>query len=141
MKNHALNIFAMLAVAALLATPLAFAQSAYLTAVIPFDFVVGDRTLPAGSYQVVCSPNGSPTVTLRGVDVKAVHIALTQATRSAKLPKEGKLIFNRYGNSNFLAQVWRPGVSQGNLLPTSKTEREMAARAARGGTTEVAVSR
>ena len=141
MKNHALNIFAMLAVAALLATPLAFAQSTYLTAVIPFDFVVGDRTLPAGSYQVQCNLHGAPTVILRGVDVKAAHIVLTMATNSAKLPKEGKLIFNRYGNSNFLAQVWRPGVSQGNLLPTSKTEREMAARAARGGTTEVAVTR
>jgi len=139
MKNRAFNILAMLAVAALLATPLVFAQVEHLTANIPFDFIVGNQTLPAGTYKVACSPNGAPTVTLRGVDVKAVHIAITQATRSGKVPAEGKLIFNRYGDSNFLAQVWRPGIHQGNLLPASKTEREMAARVASGGTTEVAM--
>jgi hypothetical protein len=80
-------------------------------------------------------------VTLRGVDVKAVHIVLTNATRSATIQREGKLIFNRYGDTNFLAQVWRPGRTDGNALLASKSEREMAAQAAKGGTIEVAMGR
>ena len=140
MKNRALNIFAVPALAALLATPMVFAQDEYLKANIPFDFVVSNRTLPAGTYTVQCK-GGSHSVILRGVDVKAALIAITQSTSAAKLPREGMLIFNRYGNSYFLAEVWRPGNPNGNALPKSKTEREVAAQAAKGGATEVAMHR
>ena len=140
MKNRALSILAVLAVAALLATPMAFAQSEYLKANIPFDFVVADRDLPAGTYRVRCRAE-SNSVILRGVDVKVALIATTNSTSAAKLPREGKLIFTRYGNSYFLAEIWTPWNRTGNALIKSKAEREVAAQAAQGGRTEVAMSR
>ena len=37
-----------------------------------------------------------------------------------------KLIFHRYGNRYFLAQIWSAGSSRGRELPKSAKEREQA---------------
>ena len=141
MKHRALNTIAVLAVAGLCAASTMFAQNGILKADIPFDFVVADRTLPAGTYEVQCNPNQSPLVKLQGVDVEAGLFAMTSPTQSTALNREGKLIFNRYGNSYFLSQVWRAGSNQGGALSASKAEREIAARVAKGGKAEVAMHR
>ncbi len=129
MKHRALNIVAMLGAAALLACPALLAQSEYLKANIPFDFMVGANTLPAGTYQVKCT-EPSNAVVFQATDVKAALVAMSIRSRSATIPVTGKLIFTRYGDTYFLAQIWRPGIALGNLLPKSKAEKEMAARIA-----------
>ena len=139
MKHRIVNVLAALAIASLLLTLAAFAQNLdRLKADIPFDFIVSNKTLPAGTYQVHCAANG--VVTLQGADQKAAAMVLTQGSYSRK-PVTGKLIFSRYDNSYFLAQVWRPGIETGNLVRPSKLEREMANRAARAASTEVALNR
>jgi hypothetical protein len=40
---------------------------------------------------------------------------------------KARLVFHRYGNTYFLAEVWGPG-NDGRQLPTTSQEREMAAR-------------
>ena len=137
MKNRALNVSAILALAALVAIPMAFAAD--LAVNIPFDFVVSNKTLPAGAYTVECNRDGAPTVVLRSVDSKAALIAVTAAVGGGKIVREGKLIFSRYGDTYFLAQVWRPGHRTGNALPQSRMEREMASRTGAGATTELAL--
>jgi len=137
MKHRALNVFAVLAVTGLLVAPMAFGdQIDRLKADIPFDFIVGNKTLPAGTYHVQCAANR--VVTLFGIDRKGAAMVMTQAQYSTT-PAAGKLIFTRYDNSYFLSQVWRPGVNTGGLVPKSKTEREMALKTARGASTEIAV--
>jgi hypothetical protein len=39
---------------------------------------------------------------------------------------EARLVFNKYGDTYFLSEVWTPGQSQGGGLSKSKTEREIA---------------
>jgi hypothetical protein len=39
---------------------------------------------------------------------------------------QGRLVFNKYGETYFLSQVWSPGYSQGRALNKSKTEDEIA---------------
>jgi len=41
-------------------------------------------------------------------------------------PDEGRLVFNKYGDTYYLSEVWKPGDSQGGALAKSKTEREIA---------------
>jgi len=41
-------------------------------------------------------------------------------------PEQSTLVFNRYGSSYFLADIWWAGVTSGLELPKSKTEKELA---------------
>jgi hypothetical protein len=43
-----------------------------------------------------------------------------------EVPSEGRVVFNRYGDTYFFAEVWVPGRTQGMALSKSKTERELA---------------
>jgi hypothetical protein len=41
-------------------------------------------------------------------------------------PTKARLVFNKYGDTYFLSQVWSSGYAQGSALYQSKTERELA---------------
>ncbi len=94
-----------------------------LTASIPFEFMAGNKTLPAGEY-VVRQMNGSSRVLhLRSKDGRAnAMVQVIPVTGGAQ--KNAKLIFHRYGNRYFFAQAWTVGESSG--LETPKTRRERA---------------
>jgi hypothetical protein len=120
---------AVLAFVAFLAVTACYAQStARLVANIPFEFRIHTATLPAGEY--VVNPGVVPKVLLiRCVAENAWVFAQTSATQANQAPKSGMLVFNRYSNTYFLAQVWHPGNDRGYRLPKTKTEREMARNA------------
>ena len=71
------------------------------------------------------------TVFVRGEENDSAMFALTIATQAPQSQIQPKLVFNRYGDRYFLAQVWPPETDQGRLLPTSKEEREFARAAGR----------
>lgn len=94
---------------------------------IPFQFTVGNKTLPAGEYRVTCLKSASDhtVVQLRSNDGKAA--ALVQMTAvTGKSQETARLIFNRYGNQYFFAQAWTGAESAG--LEASKSRAERAAR-------------
>jgi len=102
-----------------------------LIANIPFDFNVGNKTLPAGEYTVrqVNLVSGPAILQLRSKDYRAV--ATVQMTeRIGKAQESATLIFNRYGNHYFFAQAWVGAESSGLQAPKSRaeraTERELA---------------
>jgi len=123
MKSRTLVVFV---VAAFLAVTAGYAQSSMtLVGKIPFEFRVGNSVLPAGDYQVI--PTSAPrTLLIRCQDTNAAVIALPNTAESLRAPKDSKLVFNRYGDTYFLSQVWHGGINRGYQLPKSKTEREMA---------------
>jgi hypothetical protein len=91
---------------------------------IPFDFVVGNTTLPAGEYALrPLSPVGS-IVGIKQVDGSAAMIVVTRPADQTGQTTEARLIFHRYGNECFLSQIWT-GVN-GLQLNKSKREQEMA---------------
>ena len=128
MKSRTLVV---LVVAAFVTVMAAYAQStARLSANIPFEFRVGNSVLAAGEYEII--PISTPrTLLVRSADGEAAVVALTNTAEKLLAPKDGKLVFNRYGNTYFLSQVWHPGINRGYELPKSKSEREMAQNAAR----------
>jgi len=100
------------------------AEAQLLKADIPFDFYVGSQKLPAGQYTV--TRLADPAL-LRIFDGNG-HGSLTMSTEVYNRPGApgGKLIFNRYGDQNFLCEVrWLEG-SSGRQLPPSSLEARIA---------------
>ena len=115
----------------------AAAQNRDLVADIPFNFTVCNRQMPAGKYTV--RPITSATANLllvRSADGQFAEITCTHDVQSSKRAGEGKLIFNRYGNQYFLAELWFAGEMTGNEVSKSDREeaviRELAPKQKRG---------
>lgn len=112
-----------------------YAQSPIGKASIPFNFIVGSRTMSAGQYTVA---DVRPLLTLKSSDGEILNV-ITDAIVSLDAPAVGKLVFHRYGNEYFLAEVWTTGSNRGRQLQPARREREFAAhRAVPTGTTVVA---
>jgi hypothetical protein len=112
--------FTILAAAAL-ALPLSAQVAAETVNIdIPFEFVVGTTTAPAGTY-VFSSPAGKPMVRMQLVGTEGSFL-LTNPESVYKSPQVPKLIFHRYGNQYFLS--WIGTTSTSRDIPMSRLERE-----------------
>ena len=115
MKKQALAILAMASLSLMLAVVPAYADpGSEVQANVPFDFIVGDNTYPAGSYAVqYTDPQGVFLIQI-GED-ESRRIVLWRRTVPAKSIRDNlpKLIFNRYGDQYFLTQIWAGGESNG----------------------------
>ena len=110
----------------LLAVSATQAQEPRVKANIPFDFVVGDRVMPAGEYQVSAMGASGQAIAILSEDRKAKALILTSACESSGPSKSSKLVFHVIGGRYFLSQVWTEGYSQGRQLGESKAEIELA---------------
>lgn len=94
-----------------------------LRATIPFEFHVGDKTMPAGEYRVVqINPSSSVTaLQLRARDGNSVMIQMQSVT--AKASDKARLVFNRYADGFYFSQAWTSADTSGWQAPKSKAER------------------
>jgi hypothetical protein len=133
MKKLSLNIFLLFGLFAILAVTVpARAQSAQeQTASIPFAFNVGDKTFPAGTYRVrrLNPASDRAALEIKSADGRLGKITLTSFVHSGRAEEQPRLVFTRYGEQYFLAQVWTPGPDGGLALPTSRSERTLARKA------------
>jgi hypothetical protein len=129
MKEQAYMIIAVIMLVTVAGLSTARAQtngSTELRANIPFEFSVGDRTMPAGEY-IVCYPNlasGMKVVHLRGKDGGASALVHTNSI-AGNTQGNARLVFNRYDNRNFFAQAWLTD-NTGVQARKSRDERAMA---------------
>jgi len=143
MKAQIARALAMLMVTLALAAAsavVANGQTQGLRAQVPFDFVVGDKTLRAGEYHVrALSDAGSPIVIRSENGDRAIQLSYNAQSKDKQL--RAKLVFHRYGNTYFLSQVWMSGELTGREIPKTKQERtmerELKAIAANGRAYEV----
>jgi hypothetical protein len=79
-----------------------------LTATVPFAFGVANVNLPAGTYTVSILP---PYNMIQVQSADRRKVATITAIRSQKSANstQAKLVFHRFGNEYFLAQVWEHG--------------------------------
>lgn len=101
---------------------------------IPFAFVAGNATLPAGEYRVQKLDGSSAVLLIRCSDASTSAMVLSNATQAKDIPTQSKLIFKRYNDRYFLTQVWSEGSSLGREVIKSRAEKE-AAQSARLETT------
>ncbi len=125
MKKQTLTVLAMASLFVMLAVVPVSAGSFKLRADIPFDFMAGNETLPAGTYTVT-HPDGQHGVLLIRSWEEGAAFVLTNALEANGTQDETKLIFNRYGDRYFLTQLWTGGEIGGHELPKSRMERELA---------------
>ena len=97
-----------------------------MTVTVGFEFAAGDKLLPAGDYTVQLNPERG-TVVLR-VEGQKPLMFLTARKESRSAPRRGKLVFQRYGTSFFLNEVWSQDNNTGQTLAPSSREKEMARR-------------
>lgn len=97
---------------------------------IPFCFTVGEKTLPAGDYRVETLSFGGAhlysKLMIRSTDGQTSKIVATLPVRAGALPEESKLVFRRYGEQYFLAQVWAVGTDTGWEFRQSRAEKRLA---------------
>ena len=102
------------------------AQSAYgLRADVPFDFVVGDKTIPAGRI-IAHGVSESIQAPLAIANVAQGKQALRTARKvlGSERTNQGKMVFHKYGNRYFLAEICIPGYQTWKVT-MSKEERSL----------------
>lgn len=132
MKRHLiLSIAIMMFVAVVAMTAEAqVSGSQRMRARIPFAFNVGDKSLPAGEYNVtVVNPTSARKVLqIRSTDGRLSAIVQTNERnrtneRNADASEQAKLVFNRYGDRYFFAQAQMAGDSVTLAAVKSNLER------------------
>jgi hypothetical protein len=100
-----------------------YAQSKTVTADVPFNFYMGATVMPQGIYRVNEMSNGGVVI----LQTKEASKAITAFDVSGKsLDEPARLVFRRYGETYFLAQIWTGQGSTGRALPRSAREKELA---------------
>lgn len=122
MRKQILNVVVTLSVIATLSIAVFAALNNKVKANVPFDFMVNGKTLPAGQY-VIESRSGQNLLMIRSWEAKQ-DVGVITMRFEVKDDTEPQLVFHRYGNQYFLAQVI--GDTSGSELPKSKAEREAA---------------
>ena len=130
MSNQIVKRFTML----MLVVGLAFAAtavsanaqttSAHVIANIPFEFVVGTATLPAGKYTVRAATSNSEALRISSRDTESSAIRLSSLVKDKSEKRKARMVFHRYGQQYFLAEVWS-GDNYGRQVFESKRERNL----------------
>lgn len=94
---------------------------------VPFTFVVGNTTLPAGRYEIKAIGDMEGVLELRGADGHSAIAVDTESveTKRDQIENKSELVFNKVGNQYFLYQVWLAGSSSGAELPKSRMEKKL----------------
>ncbi len=87
---------------------------------IPFEFVAGGRTLPAGDYVLDIQGIAPSVVSFKNRDTYVTAVRTISVQNRAN-EGQAKLVFQRYGKRHFLSQVWY-GESRGLEIPILQPE-------------------
>jgi hypothetical protein len=126
MKRQITKGFAMLMVTLTLAAASAVVAHGQTTrrlaAQVPFEFVVGDKTMRAGECQVnPLNDDGNVIVITNEDGQRAIQLSSSAQRHDKQLA--AKLVFHRYGSTYFLSQIWMAGEATGRELPKTRQER------------------
>jgi hypothetical protein len=118
-------------VAALLALAIAPPKSqaqivGNIEANIPFQFHAGDAKLPAGKYLIHMLDDSNLTVMeISNVDGSVSALFDVGSIQASSTPAKTELIFNKYGNSYYLAKLFDGGNADGSRVVGSRYEKRV----------------
>jgi len=134
MKKEILSVFTMLILTLAVAVGTAHAQSArQMAASIPFEFTIGNQTLPAGDYTIrfVNQDSGRNSLLIKSTDGRVNRMVMMNTAQKGSAQEKASLVFNQYGDRYFLAEVWTGADPYGLALPRSRSERDTERELAR----------
>lgn len=129
-----IGMLMLLSIAALAASAKAQTGTA-LKANIPFDFTVAGKRFAAGHYSITraSQTNGDLVLEVNSLDEHSRAFPITSRLESLTARDNSVLIFNRYGDEYFLAQVWAAGSTTGRAFVKSRREQQLAQERQRVG--------
>jgi hypothetical protein len=95
------------------------AQERAVKANVPFDFTVGDKLLPAGTYMI--STENANVIKIQSSDRRVAILSTT--TSDGKESKTAELVFNKYGDQYFLHEILCSSADMNMAVPASKQEK------------------
>ncbi|MFL6428647.1 MAG: hypothetical protein ACJ71S_10420 [Acidobacteriaceae bacterium] len=104
----------------------ALAAAHTVEAKVPFDFIVHNQVLPAGTYRI--TPLGGNVLVIGTKDKPAMEASTIYAHSSLAAKDDGKLVFKKYGNQYFLREILCDSALINASLPTSKLEKRIQSR-------------
>jgi len=127
------NLLAIALSLPMLLSAAAEAQTTQLRVAVPFEFIVGDTALPAGYYDVhSIDPWGGRELSIHNVTSKAGTLFLSNLCQSAKTSDSNTLVFYRYGQKYFLAEVWTVNTNIGRQMLLNQRQTELARNQQKG---------
>ncbi len=128
MKRQALTVLSMTILLVMLAVGSVHADpDRQVRAEVPFDFIVGHKAYPAGTYAVEhTDPQGVFVVQIGEDDSRRTLLWSDTVPAKSIQDHSPRLIFNRYGDQYFLTQVWAGREIGGRELRKLYRERELA---------------
>jgi len=95
-----------------------------MRATIPFDFSVKGKVLPAGDYEIRRITDQPDGLIISNVNDRQEHAMFeTEAVEAPKITRRAEIIFQRYGDSYFLSEVFAGGMQNGRAAIPSRQER------------------
>jgi hypothetical protein len=117
-----ITAIALLAIANLAMAGTSFAQTEGVQANVPFDFTVGNKLLPAGTYQI--QSKSGVVISIRNHD-KPIAMLTTVDQDGASSKDGGKLIFHKYGDQYFLSEILCNSADLNVAVHPSKAEKRV----------------
>jgi len=108
------------------------ASKTAFTTTVPFEFVVGNRTLPAGTYSfdmMLGSPSQADQIgilVVRSLDHAHYVAQVTDVAQTLEASEKATAIFHRRGGHMFLSEVREKGKVAGLQLRPTASETESA---------------
>jgi hypothetical protein len=107
------------------------ANHSALTVKVPFEFVVGNQTFPAGIYKFQSLLNSVPSkATIDVLEVRStvgrLYSAIVTDVVGSAEPSHPRLVFTRVGGRAFLSEVWQAGKQTGCRLQNHQDHTQTA---------------
>jgi hypothetical protein len=94
---------------------------------IPFQFHAGDTKLPAGKYVIRILDDSDLTVMeISSVDGSTSALFNVDTIHASSAPARTELIFNKYGNSYYLAKLFDEANADGSRVVGSRYEKRVS---------------
>jgi hypothetical protein len=115
-----ITAIALLTIASFVTAGKALAQDRAVRATVPFDFTVGDKLLPPGTYEITTAMSG-----VIEIQNRSKHVAiLTTTSPDDNQSQTGKLVFDKLGDQYFLSEILCQSADMNVSVPPSKHEKQ-----------------
>jgi len=103
------------------------AQSHEVRANVPFDFAVGSKQMPAGSYKFFTQSND--TIVIANDKQEITVLSRTEEAGDTRV-YSSRLVFDKFGDHYFLREIRVPSIALNVVLPLSKAEKQIGVQRA-----------
>jgi len=102
--------------------------STTVVAQVPFEFMVANKTVPAGEYVVQAFTMDGNTLVIRNAEAKVGLVSTSSQTEGKQDASHYALVFKHYGDRYFLSGIELQGSKIAYRLPENKVEAELRAQ-------------